>query len=92
MPPLVEMESALAEVVLFYRRPEPLRTQVRTAFADSIRVIWLVLIPFVSDPFFSYTWGDSFISNLKGGVGLLTALGMQSLKLETVTDEVGTHT
>jgi len=26
--------------------PEPLRTQVRTAFADSLRAIWLVLIPF----------------------------------------------
>jgi len=26
--------------------PEPLRTQVRVAFADSIRVIWLVMIPF----------------------------------------------
>lgn len=25
---------------------EPLRTQVETAFGDSIRVIWLVLIPF----------------------------------------------
>ena len=48
---------------------EPLQTQVRTAFAESTRVIWLVLIPF-------------------GGVGLLFALFMRQIKLETVTDEV----
>ena len=28
-------------------RPEPLKEQVRIAFAQSIRVIWLVVIPFV---------------------------------------------
>lgn len=48
---------------------EPLQTQVRTAFAESTRVIWLVLIPF-------------------GGVGLLFAVFMRQIKLETVTDEV----
>ncbi|KAF7976442.1 hypothetical protein HWV62_6677 [Athelia sp. TMB] len=47
---------------------EPLRTEVRTAFAQSIRVIWLVLIPF-------------------GGIGLMLALCMRQMKLETVTDE-----
>ena len=28
--------------------PEPLRTEVRKAFSESIRVIWIVLIPIVS--------------------------------------------
>lgn len=28
--------------------PEPLRTEVRKAFANSIRVIWIVLVPFVN--------------------------------------------
>jgi hypothetical protein len=63
---------------------------VRTAFADSIRVIWLVMIPFVSI-LFSFSWWrnaqDALI--LQGGVGLIAALGMKALKLETVTDEVG---
>lgn len=27
-------------------RPEPLRTEVRKAWGESIRVIWLVMIPF----------------------------------------------
>lgn len=31
-----------------FDRPEPLQTEVRIAFAESIRVIWIVLIPFVS--------------------------------------------
>ncbi|KZP23735.1 MFS general substrate transporter [Athelia psychrophila] len=48
--------------------PQPLQAEVRTAFAESIRVIWLVLIPF-------------------GGIGLICALGMKAMKLETVTDE-----
>jgi hypothetical protein len=49
------------------------------------------MIPFVSDPFLAgIIRGGSFI--LKGGVGLIAALGMKSLKLETVTDEVSTHT
>ncbi|KAF7981925.1 hypothetical protein HWV62_30691 [Athelia sp. TMB] len=47
---------------------EPLQTQVRTAFAESTRVIWLVLVPF-------------------GGVGLLFAVFMRQIELETVTDE-----
>ena len=73
--------------------------QVRTAFVDLIRVIWLVMIPFVSDPFLAgiidpfltgIIQSGSFI--LKGGVCLITALGMKSLKLETVTDEVSTLT
>lgn len=49
--------------------PQPLQAEVRTVFAESIRVIWLVLIPF-------------------GGIGLICALGMKAMKLETVTDEV----
>ena len=48
---------------------ELLQTQVRTAFAESMHVIWLVLIPF-------------------GGIGLLFAVFMRQIKLETVTDEV----
>lgn len=32
----------------FLYSPEPLLTEVRKAFADSVRVIQLVLIPFVS--------------------------------------------
>jgi hypothetical protein len=48
------------------------------------------MIPFVS-VFFSFSWWrnpqDALI--LKGGVGLIAALGMKALKLETVTDEVG---
>ncbi|KAF7978075.1 hypothetical protein HWV62_1725 [Athelia sp. TMB] len=47
---------------------EPLQTQVRPAFAESMRVIWLVLIPF-------------------GGVGLLFAVFMRQIELETVTDK-----
>jgi hypothetical protein len=48
------------------------------------------LIPFVSG-FASLflCWGyiyDEFA--LKGGIGLITALGMEALKLEAVTDEV----
>jgi len=60
--------GAYSAIPLIATLSEPLRTQVRTAFADSIRVIWLVLIPF-------------------GGIGLITALGMKALKLETMTDE-----
>ncbi|KIM79120.1 hypothetical protein PILCRDRAFT_823692 [Piloderma croceum F 1598] len=60
--------GAYSAIPLIAHLSEPLRTQVRTAFADSIRVIWLVMIPF-------------------GGVGLIAALGMKALKLETVTDE-----
>lgn len=47
---------------------QPLQGEVRIAWAESIRVIWLVLIPF-------------------GGVGLVGALCMKQMKLETVTDE-----
>jgi MFS family permease len=60
--------GAYSAIPLIAHLPEPLRTQVRTAFADSIRAIWLVMIPF-------------------GGVGLIAALGMKALKLETETDE-----
>jgi hypothetical protein len=61
-----------------------------TAFADSIRVIWLVMIPFVSVfLFFSWWRNTEDALLLKGGVGLIAALGMKALKLETVTDEVG---
>jgi predicted MFS family arabinose efflux permease len=62
------VSGAYSAIPLIAHLQEPLRTQVRTAFADSIRVIWLVMIPF-------------------GGVGLIAALGMKALKLETVTDE-----
>jgi MFS family permease len=62
------VSGAYSAIPLIAHLPEPLRTQIRTAFADSIRVIWLVMIPF-------------------GGIGLIAALGMQALKLETVTDE-----
>jgi hypothetical protein len=41
---------------------------VRTAFSESLRVLWIVLIPL-------------------GGIGLLFALWMKEIKLETVTDE-----
>jgi len=60
--------GAYSAIPLVANLPEPLRTQVRVAFADSIRVIWLVLIPF-------------------GGIGLLAALWIKEIKLETVTDE-----
>jgi hypothetical protein len=79
------------ELRWYWSRSEPLRTQVWTAFADLIRVIWLVMIHFVSYPFLAgIIRSGSFI--LKGGVGLITALGMKSLKLETVTDEVSALT
>ena len=45
--------------MLVVTREEPLRTQVRTGFADSIRVIWLVMIPFVRVPHVG-----SFLSSL----------------------------
>ena len=53
-----------ADIMMYTcRRPEPLRTQVRIAFAESIRVIWLVSISFVSDVTFRSPLGsDSFIS------------------------------
>ncbi|KZP23294.1 MFS general substrate transporter [Athelia psychrophila] len=60
--------SAYSAIPAIAALPEPLRQEVRVAFAESIRVIWLVLIPF-------------------GGVGLLCALGMRAMALETVTDE-----
>lgn len=70
-------------------RPEPVRTQVRIAFADSIRVIWLVVIPFVSCFFLKKSFGlYHLLRLLKGGVGLIAALGMKAYRLETVTDEV----
>ena len=44
------------------RRPEPLRTQIRIGFANSIRVIWLVGIPLVSGFKFCFPLGAmSFI-------------------------------
>jgi hypothetical protein len=49
------------------------------------------MIPFVSYPFLAgIIQSGSFI--LKGSIGLITALGMKSLKLEMVTDEVSTLT
>lgn len=38
--------DAYASIPLIKTLAEPLRTQVETAFGESIRVIWLVLIPF----------------------------------------------
>lgn len=38
--------SAFAAIPLINELAEPIRTTVRNAFADSIRTIWLVLIPF----------------------------------------------
>lgn len=76
--PLCPVVLITPSILLYYIRTspltqlssvEPLRNEVRTAFAKSLRVIWLVLIPF-------------------GGIGLLLALFMREIKLETVTDEV----
>ena len=48
------------------------------------------MIPFVSVfLFFSWWRNTEDALLLKGGVGLIAALGMKALKLETVTDEVG---
>lgn len=45
------LKGAYAAIPLITSLAEPLQTEVRTAFAQSIRVIWLVLIPFVRCPF-----------------------------------------
>ena len=39
-------------------------------------------------PFFSFAGVIYITIFLKGGIGLITALGMEALKLEAVTDEV----
>jgi hypothetical protein len=61
---------------------------VRTAFAESLRVIWLVLIPFVSRSFFCQSSALLTSNALKGGVGFLVSLCMKALPLGSVTDEV----
>lgn len=57
--------SAFAAIPSIDGLEEPLRTTVRIAFAESIRVIWLVLIPFVRTLFlnsrFRSSITDSFL-------------------------------
>jgi hypothetical protein len=70
-------------------RPDPLRTEVQHAFAESMRVIWLVLIPFVSPFTLVFHVGYAHAEHVfKAGVGFLLSLCMKGLPLESVTDEV----
>lgn len=45
------ISGAFAAIPLIERLAEPLKTEVQIAFAQSIRTIWFVLIPFVSGDF-----------------------------------------
>jgi len=50
------LSGAYGAIPIIASLPEPLRTQVRTAFAESLRVIWLVLIPFGGVGFITALW------------------------------------
>jgi hypothetical protein len=57
-------------------------------FAESIRVIWLVLIPFVRPFLFSADAEPIDEKCAKCGVGFIASMCMKALPLESVTDEV----
>jgi hypothetical protein len=69
-------------------RPDSLRSAVQDAFAESVRAIWLVLIPFVRSLFFPEWCATDQKHPRKCGIGFISAIFMKALPLQSVTDEV----
>lgn len=58
------------------------------AFADSICVIWLVHIAFVSRHALTYLYDTFLTLTRQGAIGLIVSLEMKAIKLGAVTDKV----
>lgn len=80
--------SMMADTHINQHSDEPLRTEVRVAFAESIRVIWIVLIPFVSAALLHRRKYFTDSTCFQGIIGLGATVWMKHYQLDTVTDEV----